>query len=48
MATADPDIAAIDLTDDSYTVEQSFVRNRYAAYDADGDRCFAASRRCSR
>ncbi|PSQ14372.1 hypothetical protein BRD02_09765 [Halobacteriales archaeon QS_8_69_73] len=37
MATADPDIAAIDLTDDSYTVEQSFVRNKYAAYDADGD-----------
>ena len=37
MATADPDIAAIDLTDDSYTVEQSLVRNKYAAYDADGD-----------
>ena len=37
MATADPDVAAIDLTDDSYTVEQSLVRNKYAAYDADGD-----------
>ena len=37
MATADPDIAAIDLTDDSYTVEQSLVRNKYAASDADGN-----------
>ena len=37
MATANPDIAAIDLTDYSYTVEQSLVRNKYAAYDADGD-----------
>ena len=37
MATADLDIAAIDLTDDSYTVEQSLVRSKYAAYDADGD-----------
>ena len=38
MATADSvDIQGVDLTDDSYTVEQSLVRNKYAAYDADGD-----------
>ncbi len=37
MATADPDIEAIDLTDDSYTVEQSLVRNKYKALDADGE-----------
>jgi uncharacterized protein YxjI len=30
-------IAALDLTDDEYTVVQSLVRNKYKAYDADGD-----------
>ncbi len=32
-----PDIAAVDLTDDRYTVEQNLVRNKYRAYDADGN-----------
>ncbi|MHB9288622.1 LURP-one-related/scramblase family protein [Halobacteriales archaeon Cl-PHB] len=32
-----PDIGAVDLTDDSYTVEQNLVRNKYRAYDADGN-----------
>lgn len=30
-------IQGIDLSDDSYTVEQSFVRNKYEAMDADGN-----------
>lgn len=37
MADAPLDIAGIDLTDDRYTVEQSLLRNRYAASDADGN-----------
>ena len=38
MATADSiDIRGVDLTDDSYTVEQSLIRNKYAASDADGN-----------
>jgi uncharacterized protein YxjI len=31
------DIAGIDLSDDSYTVEQSLIRNKYVASDAAGD-----------
>jgi len=31
------DIRGVDLTDDSYTVEQNLVRNKYRAYDAAGD-----------
>ena len=31
------DIAGIDLTDDSYTVEQSLIRNKYKALDAAGN-----------
>ena len=31
------DIAGIELTDDRYTVEQSFVRNKYKALDAAGN-----------
>ena len=31
------DIAAVDLTDDSYTVEQSLIRNKYKALDAAGN-----------
>jgi len=31
------DIAALDLTDDEYTVVQSPIRNKYKAYDDDGD-----------
>ena len=31
------DISGIELTDDSYTVVQSLVRNKYRAVDADGD-----------
>ncbi|WP_435180233.1 LURP-one-related/scramblase family protein [Halorussus sp. AFM4] len=31
------DIAALDLTDDEYTVVQSPIRNKYKAYDAAGD-----------
>ena len=38
MATADSvDIQGVDLTDDRYTVEQSLIRNKYAASDADGN-----------
>lgn len=31
------DITGIDLSDDRYTVEQGFIRNKYRALDADGD-----------
>jgi uncharacterized protein YxjI len=31
------DIAGIELTDDSYTVEQGFIRNKYKAMDAAGN-----------
>jgi len=31
------DIAGLDLTDDHYVVEQSFIRNRYRAKDDSGD-----------
>ncbi|MBV0924058.1 hypothetical protein KTS45_07555 [Halomicroarcula limicola] len=38
MSTAQKyDIRAVELTDDSYTVEQSLVRNKYKALDADGN-----------
>ena len=38
MATTDSiDIQGVDLTDDRYTVEQSLIRNKYAASDADGN-----------
>jgi len=38
MAASDSiDIRGVDLTDDSYTVEQSLIRNKYAASDADGN-----------
>ena len=36
-ATDSIDIRGVDLTDDSYTVEQSLIRNKYAASDADGN-----------
>ena len=31
------DIQGIELTDDRYTVEQGFIRNKYKAVDADGN-----------
>ena len=31
------EIDAIDLTDDTYTVEQNLIRNKYRAFDADGE-----------
>lgn len=31
------DIRGIELTDDRYTVEQGFIRNKYRALDADGN-----------
>ena len=37
QATADYDIEGLDLTDDSYTVEQSLVRNKYKAMDKAGN-----------
>jgi len=38
MAASDSiDISGIDLTDDSYTVEQSLIRNKYKALDAAGN-----------
>jgi uncharacterized protein YxjI len=33
----DVEIDAIDLTDDTYTVEQNLIRNKYRAYDADDE-----------
>jgi uncharacterized protein YxjI len=32
----DPSFSTVELTDDQYTVEQSLIRNRYAAEDATG------------
>ncbi|PSQ59667.1 MAG: hypothetical protein BRD23_03880 [Halobacteriales archaeon SW_9_67_25] len=39
MGTEPPtiDVPGVDLTDDSYTVEQSFIRNKYRAEDANGN-----------
>ena len=37
MAATTPSIAALDLDDSEYTVEQSLIRNKYAAYDSSGD-----------
>ena len=31
------EIESVDLTDDQYTVEQNLIRNKYRAYDADGN-----------
>lgn len=31
------DIEGIDLSDDRYTVEQSLIRNKYAAFDSEGN-----------
>jgi uncharacterized protein YxjI len=31
------EITALDLTDDEYTVVQSLIRNKYKAYDSNGD-----------
>jgi len=35
--TRTPDIQGLELTDDRYTVEQSLIRNKYRAEDADGN-----------
>ena len=35
--TDDYDLARIELDDDSYTVEQGLIRNKFRALDADGD-----------
>ncbi|EMA11335.1 hypothetical protein SAMN05443574_10335 [Haloarcula vallismortis] len=37
MGTSDYDITGIELSDDSYTVEQSLIRNKYKAMDAAGN-----------
>lgn len=37
MNDTDYDIPGVDLHDDEYTVEQSLIRNKYAAYDARGN-----------
>jgi len=37
MAETRPSITGIDLDDTRYTVEQSLIRNKYAAYDDAGD-----------
>jgi len=37
MSPATDDIRGIDLSEDEYTVEQSLVRNKYVAEDADGE-----------
>lgn len=35
--SSEHDIYGIELSDDRYTVEQSLVRNKYAAFDSDGN-----------
>ncbi|MFB6195084.1 MAG: LURP-one-related/scramblase family protein [Haloplanus sp.] len=37
MSADQPGFSAIDLNGSTYTVEQSLVRNKYAAYDGNGD-----------
>ena len=37
MASTQPSISALDLDGNSYTVEQSLVRNKYVAYDGQGN-----------
>ena len=37
MSPSTYDIRGVDLSDDEYTVEQSLVRNKYVAEDADGN-----------
>jgi len=37
MATDGRAISSIDFEDDTYTVEQSLIRNKYAAYDSAGE-----------
>ncbi len=37
MSPASDGLSTIDLDGSSYTVEQSLIRNKYAAYDADGN-----------
>ena len=37
MSHSEYDIEGVDLRDDQYTVEQSLIRNKYAAYDAAGN-----------
>ena len=37
MSRSDYDIPGVDLHDDEYTVEQSLIRNKYAAYDNRGN-----------
>lgn len=37
MSRADYDVPGVDLHDDEYTVEQSLIRNKYAAYDKRGN-----------
>jgi uncharacterized protein YxjI len=37
MSRSDYDIPGVDLHDDEYTVEQSLIRNKYAAYDKRGN-----------
>jgi uncharacterized protein YxjI len=37
MSTSQYDIEGVDFHDDEYTVEQSLIRNKYAAYDARGN-----------
>jgi len=32
-----PELEAVDLTDEAYVVEQNLVRNKYRAYDGDGN-----------
>jgi uncharacterized protein YxjI len=40
MAETRPSITGIDLDGSRYTVEQSLIRNKYAAYDGDGNVVF--------
>jgi uncharacterized protein YxjI len=37
VSVTDYDLAGIELADDSYTVEQGLIRNKFRALDADGD-----------
>ena len=35
----------IDFSDDNYTVKQSFIRNKYAVYDSEGDKVIGAKQK---
>ena len=45
MAESQPSIAGVDLRGNHYTVEQALVRNKYVAYDENGDEVVRAKQK---